>query len=145
MPDGLMLTGKELLDRVKELSHLSKTEMVQACGYLTTTKDGKVRTNFTAFYEAILEAKGMSLGDAVASRGRSASYRVKVQANGNLMIGYSYTKKMGWEPNQEFEIKLGRDKITLIPMEQPSTSEEDEEDTSTDTTITSDNCTLRAA
>jgi hypothetical protein len=118
------LTGKELLERVKELSNLSKTEMVQACGYATSAKNGKVRTNFTAFYEALLEAKGMSFGEERPTKGRQASYRVKVQGNGNLLIGAAYTKKLGLEAGAEFEIKLGRKKISLIPV---GGSDEDED------------------
>ncbi len=110
------LTGKELLERVKELNNLSKTEMVKACGYATTGKGGKSRTNFTAFYEALLEAKGLSFSEERPTKGRQASYKVKVQGNGNLLIGAAYTKKLGLEVGTEFEIKLGRKKITLIPV-----------------------------
>jgi hypothetical protein len=121
------LTGKELLERVKELGNLSKTEMVQACGYATTAKGGKVRTNFTAFYEALLEAKGMSFGEERPAKGRQASYRVKVQGNGNLLIGSAYTKKMGLKAGDEFQIKLGRKQISLIPTWDGS-EDEDEAD-----------------
>jgi len=118
-----MLTGKALLDRVKELGNLSKTDMVRACGYSTTAKNGKERTNFTAFYEELLKAKGMSFGEERPTKGRQASYKVKVQGNGNLLIGAAYTKKLDLEPGDEFEIKLGRKKITLIPV---GGSDEDE-------------------
>jgi hypothetical protein len=111
-----MLTGKELLDRVKELSNLSKTEMVRACGYASTGKNGKVRTNFTAFYEALLEAKGLSFGEDRPTRGRQASYRARIQGNGNLMIGATYTRELDLEPGTEFEIRLGRKRIALIPV-----------------------------
>lgn len=110
------LTGQALLNRVKELSNLSKTEMVKACGYGTTAKNGKERTNFTAFYEALLEAKGLTFGEERPTKGRQASYRVKVQGNGNLLIGSAYTKKMGLDVGAEFEIKLGRKQIVLIPL-----------------------------
>lgn len=119
-----MLKGQELLSRVKELSNLSKTEMVRACGYATTGKSGKERTNFTAFYEALLEAKGMSFGEDRPTKGRQASYKVKVQGNGNLLIGSAYTKRLGLDVGHEFEIKLGRKKITLVPV---GGSDEDEE------------------
>jgi hypothetical protein len=55
-----MLTGSELLSRVKELGDVSKSELVKGCGYVSTRKDGAERLNFTAFYEALLEAKGVS-------------------------------------------------------------------------------------
>ncbi len=120
------LTGKELLERVKDLGNLSKTDMVQACGYATTAKNGKVRTNFTAFYEALLEAKGLSFGEERPAKGRQASFKVKVQGNGNLLIGAAYTKKLNLEPGAEFEIKLGRKKISLIPV--GSVDEDDDTD-----------------
>ena len=55
------LTGQELLDKVKELGDVSKPALVRACGYVTIKKDGGDRLNFTSFYEALLEAKGVDL------------------------------------------------------------------------------------
>ena len=40
--------------------------MVRSASYVSTKKDGSERLNFTAFYEALLEAKGVSLGDGGA-------------------------------------------------------------------------------
>ena len=56
-----MLTGSDLLAKVKELGDVSKSDLVKACGYVSTKKDGGDRLNFTAFYEALLDAKGVSL------------------------------------------------------------------------------------
>ncbi|MEY4759019.1 MAG: hypothetical protein RLZZ274_997 [Cyanobacteriota bacterium] len=56
-----MFTGPELLAKVKELGDVSKSELVRECGYLSTKKDGSERLNFTAFYEALLNAKGVNL------------------------------------------------------------------------------------
>ena len=66
-----MLKGTELLDKVKELGSASKSEIVKACGYVSTKKDGSDRLNFTAFYEALLEAKGLSflMGAKALARG----------------------------------------------------------------------------
>ena len=64
-----MFTGPELLAKVKELGDVSKSELVRECGYLSTKKDGSERLNFTAFYEALLNAKGVSLGTDSAGRG----------------------------------------------------------------------------
>jgi len=114
-----MLTGSDLLARVKELGDASKSELVRACGYVSTKKDGSERLNFTAFYEALLEAKGMNLGAGSAGgrgkAGRSLSYEAKVQFNGNLLVGKAYTAQLGLEPGDEFEIKLGRKQIKLVP------------------------------
>jgi hypothetical protein len=51
-----MLTGTELLAKVKELGDASKSDLVRSAGYVSTKKDGTERLNFTAFYEALLEA-----------------------------------------------------------------------------------------
>ncbi len=58
-----MLTGPELLAKVKDLGEASKSELVRSCGYVSIKADGGERLNFTAFYEALLEAKGVSLGE----------------------------------------------------------------------------------
>jgi hypothetical protein len=39
-----------------------------------------------------------------------------VQFNGNLMVGKAYTAQLGLQPGDEFEIKLGRKQIKLIPL-----------------------------
>ena len=59
--------------------------MVRSAGYVSTKKDGTERLNFTAFYEALLEAK-------------------------------AYTAQLGLKPGDEYEIKLGRKQIELIPL-----------------------------
>jgi hypothetical protein len=121
------LTGSELLAKVKELGDVSKSDLVRSAGYVSTKKDGTERLNFTAFYEALLEAKGVSFCDAGGSAGkgrpgRSLSFATKIQFNGNLLVGKAYTAQLGLQPGDEFEIKLGRKQIKLIPL--GSTEEE---------------------
>ena len=115
-----MLTGTELLAKVKELGDVSKSDLVRSAGYVSTKKDGTERLNFTAFYEALLEAKGVSFGDGGSGSkgrpGRSLSFNTKIQFNGNLLVGKAYTAQLGLEPGDEFEIKLGRKQIKLIPL-----------------------------
>ena len=123
-----MLTGSDLLDKVKDLGDVSKSDLVHACGYVSTKKDGGERLNFTAFYEALLEAKGINLSTggsgSMGKGGRKLSYVAKVQGNGNLLIGKAYTALLELSPGDEFEIKLGRKQIRLMPA---GASEEDEE------------------
>lgn len=116
-----MLIGSDLLAKVKELGDVGKSELVRAAGYVSTKKDGSERLNFTAFYEALLEAKGVSLGVGGGSGGtghggRKLSYVTKVQFNGNLLIGKAYTAQLGLKPGDEFEIKLGKKQIRLVPV-----------------------------
>jgi hypothetical protein len=115
----MALTGTELLAKVKEQGDASKSDLVRAAGYVSTKKDGSERLNFTAFYEALLEAKGVSLGEGNGNgkgkAGRSLSYVATVQGNGNLLVGKAYTAMLDLRPGDEFEIKLGRKQIRLVP------------------------------
>ena len=114
-----MLTGTELLDKVKEVGDVSKTELAKACGYVISKKDGSEQVKFTQFYEALLEAKGVSLGGSsgIGKGGRKLSYKAKVQGNGNLLVGMAYTAMLDLKPGDKFTIKLSERKgITLIPI-----------------------------
>ncbi|MEO1297001.1 MAG: AbrB family transcriptional regulator [Cyanobacteria bacterium J06636_16] len=111
-----MLTGQDLIQKVKELDTLSKEEKAKACGYYTITKKGVKRVNMMKFMNALLDAEGIQLDSEQGANGRggrSASYRITVQYNGNLLIGSTYTKHMGLKPGDEFEISLGRKHIHL--------------------------------
>lgn len=110
------LSGEALLEKVNELEHLSKEEKARECGYYTLTKNGVERVNMMKFYNALIAAKEIKLdgsADGTGRGGRSASYKISVQSNGNLLIGAAYTKKMNLEPGDEFEITLGRKHIHL--------------------------------
>ncbi|MBF2034257.1 MAG: AbrB family transcriptional regulator [Leptolyngbyaceae cyanobacterium T60_A2020_046] len=124
------LTGKDLLKKVKELDHLSKEEKARACGYYTLTKGGVERVNMMKFMNALLEAEGIQLDSSQSTNGRggrSASYRITVQSNGNLLIGSAYTKQMGLQPGDEFEISLGRKHIRLRQLNTDGEEEDFEE------------------
>ena len=110
------LTGEALLKKVKELENLSKEEKAKACGYYTVTKNNVERVNMMKFLNALIDAEGIQLDSKQSGNGRggrSASYRISVQSNGNLLIGSAYTKQMGLNPGDEFEISLGRKHIRL--------------------------------
>lgn len=114
------LLGEALLAKVKELESLSKEEKAKECGYYTVTKNGVERVNMMKFLSALLEAKEIDVDGKHSSNGRggrSASYRITVQANGNLLIGAAYTKQMDLKPGDEFEISLGRKHIRLKQLD----------------------------
>ena len=115
----VMLTGKDLLAKVKDLGDVSKSDLVKACGYVSTKKGGGERLNFTAFYEALLEAKGVNLASessgGVGKGGRKLSYVATVQGNGNLLIGKAYTALLDLKPGDNFVIKMGRKGFRLVP------------------------------
>ena len=113
------LTGKALLQKVKELSHLPRRETAKRCGYSTVTKNSQTRVNLTDFYDALLVARGIPLSPEGSKdgRGREPTYRVSVHQNGQIVIGAAYTKAMGLKPGDEFEIKLGYKHIHLIHID----------------------------
>lgn len=114
------LTGEALLKKVKELESVSKEEKAKECGYYTITKNGVERVNMMKFLNALIDAEGIELdstSNANGRGGRSASYRISVQSNRNLLIGSAYTKQMGLEPGDEFEITLGKKHIHLKQMD----------------------------
>ncbi|PSN20407.1 AbrB family transcriptional regulator [filamentous cyanobacterium CCP5] len=113
------ITGKALLQKVKDLQHLSKRQTAKECGYYTVTKDGDSRVNMSDFYDALLEAKGIVLEPEKTrdGRGREPSYTVTVHSNGQIVIGAAYTKEMGLQPGDEFQIKLGYKHIHLVQIQ----------------------------
>lgn len=113
------LTGKALLQKLKELAHLPRREKAKRCGYYTVGKNDQTRVNLADFFGAILEAKGTSLSPEGPKdgRGREPTYRVSVHRNGQIVIGATYTEKMGLKPGDEFEIKLGYKHIHLIQID----------------------------
>ncbi len=114
-----MLTGSDLLAKFKEVEGLSDSEQCRACGYVSTKKNGEPRLNYTAYYKALLEAKGMKMGgnSPVGKGGRKLSYLATVQGNGNLLIGKAYTALLDLKPGDEYKIKLSKKQIRLTPNE----------------------------
>jgi hypothetical protein len=114
------LLGEELLKKVKELENLSKEEKAKECGYYTITKNGIERVNMMKFLNALIDAEGIQLDSTPSANGRggrSASYRISVQSNGNLLIGSAYTKQMNLKPGDEFIITLGKKHIRLRQLD----------------------------
>ena len=59
-PKSLRLTGQSLLAKIKKLGDVSKSQLVEACGYIIPAEgDKKQRLDYTSFYEALLSAKGI--------------------------------------------------------------------------------------
>ena len=117
-----MLVGKELLEKSKLLSKKSEEEIARGCGYIGPS--GRVLRK--SFYRAYIEAKygksskriGAGRSGYRSARGRQAEFKTKVHGNGNLLIGHSYTKKLGLIPGQEFQIHIKKESkiIQLIPI-----------------------------
>ncbi|HEY9811555.1 MAG TPA: AbrB family transcriptional regulator [Halomicronema sp.] len=121
------LVGEDLLRKVKELGNQSKEDKAKSCGYYTITKNGVERVNMMKFLNALIDAEGIQLDgkqNGNGRGGRSASYRISVQSNGNLLIGAAYTKQMDLQPGDEFEISLGRKHIHLKQVDREMEDEE---------------------
>ena len=74
-----MLEGADLLAKCREGSHLSKSDLVRACGYVAERPDGQgERIKFTEFYEALLAAKGLVL-KTEKRMGRKLTHQTKIQ------------------------------------------------------------------
>ena len=120
LPFVIMLTGSDLLARVKELGDCAKTDLAKGCGYVVTKKDGSEQVKFTQFYEALLEAKGLTFssgGAGIGKGGRKLSYKAVVQGNGNLLVGKAYTAMLDLESGDEFTIKMSAKRgFTLVPV-----------------------------
>jgi hypothetical protein len=113
-----VLTGKELLKKVKKMGDVSREEKAIECGYYTLADNGQKRVSMVKFLNALIEAEGITLdsgntAEQKGRRGRTANYRINVQSNGNLSIGKAYTDKMNLQPGDEFEVILGRKNIHL--------------------------------
>ncbi|MFM2063611.1 MAG: hypothetical protein RLZZ507_3282 [Cyanobacteriota bacterium] len=123
------LVGEELLNKVKELESESKEDKAKQCGYYTVTKNGIERVNMMKFLNALIDAEGIQLDSTPSANGRggrSASYRISVQSNNNLLIGSAYTKQMNLKPGDEFIITLGKKHIRLRQVD-PEDREDDAE------------------
>ena len=119
-PSTSTLVGEELLSFVKQNQGMGKTELAVAAGYVSTTKEGKQRTNLSAMQDALCAAVGIKIGgkSEVGPGGRKLSYTARIQGNGNLLVGNAYTKKLGLEPGAEFDIKISKQTgtIRLVPV-----------------------------
>ena len=65
--------------------------------------------------------KGLSLGVGggrvgKGKAGRKLSYTATVQGNGNLLVGKAFAATLDLQPGDEFEIKLGKKQIRLVPV-----------------------------
>lgn len=112
------LTGKELLAKIKEMKGSTKSDLAKACGYVKTTVAGDDRCQFTAFYQAVAEANGITFasGMGTSGGGRPLSYSATVLTTGAILIGPRYVEELGLEPGEKVAISASAKKITLSPL-----------------------------
>lgn len=110
-----MISGAELLATLKRYDTATERELAIVCGYSKVAANGRTRLLLKDFYRAVVKAKGL-LPDTPAC-GRKVSGVTKVHFNGNLMIGKAYTRRLGLQPGDAFQIDLtSRDQIKLIRL-----------------------------
>jgi hypothetical protein len=111
-----MLIGADLLAKVQEMGDAPKAEMVRACGYVSTSKAGRERLEYTDFYLALLSAKGIVLHDGDDDGGRELTYTAKVQSSGSVSVGRAYTSQLTLKPGDEVQIKVNANDLQLVPV-----------------------------
>jgi hypothetical protein len=119
-----MLKGERLLKAVQAMGGAHRSDLVRHCGYVSVNADGQEHLHYSAFYEALLEAKGVALpgqnGRSTQRKGpqsRDLSYSTHVHFNGNLMVGRAYTGMLHLKPGDQFRIHLSQGEIRLVPLE----------------------------
>jgi hypothetical protein len=104
------LTGKALLDKIKELGDVTQDVVARETGYVVTKKDGAERFQYQALYQATLAAKGINFAPPASGKaGRKLPYKAVVQKSGNIIISKGYTELHGAEEGHEFKIELLED------------------------------------
>jgi hypothetical protein len=102
MSQSTMLTGPDLLAKVKELGQAPRDQIAIACGY--TRKDGKPA--FTAFFEALNAAHGLVLPPVAAKpkKGKPLAWNVAVSKTGVIPVSAGYSTLLGLEPGDRVDI-----------------------------------------
>lgn len=120
------LTGKVLLQRLKDIGDKPRREAAKLCGYYKITRSGGIRVNLGSFYDAVVEANGIPLEreNTVENRGRDPAFQVSVHQSGQIVIGAAYTKAMKLNPGDKFNIKLGYKHIHLYQVSEDGESSE---------------------
>jgi hypothetical protein len=112
----MALTGTALLTKIQELGNAPRDQVAIACGYV----NDKGKPAFTAFYEAMLQAKGLQLAPPStarkASRGKQPSFKATVAKNGTVPIGGAYTSLIGAKPGDTITIAHEGGKLTLAAI-----------------------------
>ena len=106
-----MLTGPELLAKVKELGQAPRDQIAIACGYVN--KAGKPA--FTAFFEALNAAHGLSLAPVAAKpkRGKPLSWSIKPSKSGALVVAAGYGNLLGVTETDTVTIEHTGDALVL--------------------------------
>jgi hypothetical protein len=97
-----MLTGSDLLAKVKELGQAPRDQIAIACGYV----NAKGKPAFTAFFKALNAAHGLVLPPVAAKpkKGKPLSWNVAVSKTGVIPVSAGYSALLGLEPGDRVDI-----------------------------------------
>lgn len=109
-----MLVGQQLIEYVKEHEDLNQSDLAKGAGYVRTTRTGREQVLVKQFYNALLAAKGMPIAVGKAP-GKPARYETTVHKSGVILLGRTYSKKVGVEPGDVLDIVIEEDCIQLVP------------------------------
>lgn len=110
------LTGSALLAHYEaaQKGGVKKGDAARTAGYVKELPDGKVRVLFSAFQEALLQAKGVCISKARSGkRGRELSYETAVLGPGHAVIGQGYLAQIGAEPQSRLSIRVKGKELIL--------------------------------
>lgn len=122
------LEGEALVAKIKSVPGLSKADIVRACGYVSRKENGSERLDFLAFYEALLEAKGLQAGSresAAMPNPRSIKKRIKgnesfqvlVANEGSVLLTRGCARQLDLQPGDKFRVRLESGAIILDPVD----------------------------
>ena len=120
------LTGEALLQRAKEMQGEPMPRVMEQCGYWKEKPDGKIQLNRTEFFQAMMAAQGIIMGDQTLSQPKQRRGVVKATTRGVVPLSGLYTNKIGVEAGDYVKITHYKDDYKnqlIIELN------EDEEDT----------------
>jgi hypothetical protein len=112
-----MLTGPELLSKVRQLNGTakSKSDYIRATGYIVHREGRNACLLRTAFYEALLQASGVTFGRRSTTWQKlpQLSFRTVVLPNGSLIVGKEYLSRIGLKPGDRVQVRPVDNSICL--------------------------------
>lgn len=98
------LTGKELLDKLKELVNAPVAEKAKQTGYAI---EDSGRVSYKEFYRAVAEAAAGGVLPAEGKSGRkrhALAYEATVLTTGAILVGNRYVEQLGLSPGDRVQI-----------------------------------------
>jgi len=112
-PVSTPITGRELLQLVKDFSEDNATALAIRAGYTRKhRKTGETIANTAAFKDALLAAKGVTI--ASDTKGRAAQNETTVHAAGGILIGSIYSKMAGVGPGDTYSITVNAETSQIV-------------------------------